>query len=64
MQVTTESFQSQQSLLKTDSHSTINLEESDGITNVMIVILGVFLNIVIIVLAVKIRTLQTGTADL
>ncbi|XP_039677599.1 uncharacterized protein LOC120572371 [Perca fluviatilis] len=46
-----------------DSHSTINLEESDGITNVMIVILGVFLNIVIIVLAVKIRTLQTAANE-
>uniref|UniRef100_A0A8C9X5S8 Ig-like domain-containing protein n=1 Tax=Sander lucioperca TaxID=283035 RepID=A0A8C9X5S8_SANLU len=42
-------------------------EESDGMTNVMIVILGaltvltVFLTIVVIVLAVKIRRLQTGT---
>ncbi|XP_039677633.1 uncharacterized protein LOC120572397 [Perca fluviatilis] len=38
-------------------------EESDGITNVMIVILGVFLNIVIIVLAVKIRKLQTAVNE-
>uniref|UniRef100_A0A8D0CPE6 Immunoglobulin V-set domain-containing protein n=1 Tax=Sander lucioperca TaxID=283035 RepID=A0A8D0CPE6_SANLU len=36
-------------------------EESDGMTNLVIVILGVFLNIVVIVLAVKIRKLQTGT---
>ncbi|XP_028419510.1 uncharacterized protein LOC114545441 [Perca flavescens] len=43
-----------------DGHSTINLEESDGITNVMIVILGVFLNIMVIVLAVKIKRLQTA----
>ncbi|XP_039677634.1 uncharacterized protein LOC120572398 [Perca fluviatilis] len=38
-------------------------EESDGITNVMIVILGVFLNILIIVLAVKIRKLQTAANE-
>ncbi|XP_028420271.1 T-cell surface glycoprotein CD8 beta chain-like isoform X2 [Perca flavescens] len=42
-------------------------EGSDGMTNVMYVILGVltvFLTIVIIVLTVKNRKLQTGTADL
>uniref|UniRef100_A0A8D0AQF8 Ig-like domain-containing protein n=1 Tax=Sander lucioperca TaxID=283035 RepID=A0A8D0AQF8_SANLU len=46
-----------------DCHSTINLEESDGMTNLVIVILGVFLNIVIIVLAVKIRKLQTAVDE-
>uniref|UniRef100_A0A8C9X3H8 Immunoglobulin subtype domain-containing protein n=1 Tax=Sander lucioperca TaxID=283035 RepID=A0A8C9X3H8_SANLU len=46
-----------------DCHSTINLEESDGMTNLVIVILGVFLNIVVIVLAVKIRKLQTAVNE-
>uniref|UniRef100_A0A8D0ATX6 Ig-like domain-containing protein n=1 Tax=Sander lucioperca TaxID=283035 RepID=A0A8D0ATX6_SANLU len=49
--------------INTYCHSTINLEESDGMTNLVIVILGVFLNIVIIVLAVKIRKLQTAVDE-
>ncbi|KAL7375870.1 hypothetical protein ABVT39_025774 [Epinephelus coioides] len=42
-------------------------EEPDGMTNLMSVILGgvtVLLTVVVIALAVKIRKLQTGTADL
>uniref|UniRef100_A0A8D0CPD8 Immunoglobulin V-set domain-containing protein n=1 Tax=Sander lucioperca TaxID=283035 RepID=A0A8D0CPD8_SANLU len=40
-----------------------NHRESDGMTNLVIVILGVFLNIVVIVLAVKIRKLQTAVNE-
>uniref|UniRef100_A0A8D0AJM2 Ig-like domain-containing protein n=1 Tax=Sander lucioperca TaxID=283035 RepID=A0A8D0AJM2_SANLU len=46
--------------------STINLEESDGMAHLMSVILGaltVFLTIVVIVLAVKIRKLQTAVNE-